>query len=486
MYPIMVDHFDVLIIGAGVSGIGAACHLKMKCPGKTYAILERRESIGGTWDLFKYPGIRSDSDMLTFGFNFRPWHEPKILADGPAIKKYLIDTAKEYGVNEHIHYQLKFTAAAWSSREKRWTITTIDEKNGTEKKFTCWFLINCTGYYKYDAGYKPEFPGEKNFKGAIIHPQQWPENLDYAQKKVVVIGSGATAITLVPAMSKKAAHVTMLQRSPTYIASIPAVDKISQQLSRFLPKSIVYGIARARNIILQRAIFWTAKEQPNVVRRLLQMGVSSQLENSADMRHFTPKYNPWDERLCVVPDGDLFEAIKSGKASVETDEIETFTEKGIRLKSGKELNADIIVSATGLELQILGGADITVDGVKKEVNKMLTYKSVLGEGTPNSALIFGYTNASWTLKVDIACEYICRLINYMDKHNYTSVVAYDRENNATEDTVMGSLSAGYIRRAKGRLPLQGKKGPWRVTNDYFADTAMLVLSPVEDANLEFN
>lgn len=479
------QNFDVLIIGAGISGIGAACHLKRELPGKSFAILERRTAVGGTWDLFRYPGIRSDSDMNTFGFGFRPWTETRVLSDGPSIKKYVEDTAREYDVFRHIRFGTKVTSARFSSNDARWTIEAVNEKTGEKSAYTANFLIACTGYYNYDQGYKPEFPGEKNFKGQIIHPQKWPEDLDYSGKRVVVIGSGATAVTLVPAMAPKTAHITMLQRSPTYIVSIPSNDFLSETLRKFLPKAWVYQMARLRNVALQRLIFMLAKARPGAIRRLILAGVKRQLGDAVDIKHFSPSYNPWDERLCVVPDGDLFETLKSGRASIVTDQIETFTEKGIKLQSGKELEADIIVTATGLNVELMGGVEVEVDGAKVPVPERLTYKAVLFEGVPNAAIIFGYTNASWTLKVDIACEYICRLLKHMDKNRLNTVVAHAPADVRTEDTVMGGLSSGYIRRAAKKLPRQGKSGVWKVTNDYLSDSAMLKLTPVTDDALIF-
>ncbi|AFM11472.1 flavin-containing monooxygenase [Turneriella parva] len=479
-------HFDVLIIGAGISGIGAACYLKRELPGKSYAILERRQAIGGTWDLFRYPGIRSDSDMNTFGFGFRPWTETRVLSDGPSIKKYVEDTAKEYDVTRHIRFGTRVTSAKFSSKDATWTLETQSETGGAAATYTANFIIACTGYYNYDKGYQPEFPGEKSFKGQLIHPQKWPENLDYAGKKVVVIGSGATAVTLLPAMADKTAHITMLQRSPTYIVSIPSNDFLSQTLRRFLPKSWVYQMARVRNIALQRLIFMLAKARPDAIRRLILGGAKRELGDAVDIKHFSPKYNPWDERLCVVPDGDLFKTLKSGKASVVTDQIETFTETGIKLKSGNELEADIVVSATGLNVELMGGVEVEVDGAKVPVTQRVTYKAVLVEGVPNAAIIFGYTNASWTLKVDIACEYICRLLKHMDKNHQRVVVARAKDEVKTADTVMGGLNSGYIRRAIDKLPRQGTHGVWKVSNDYISDSAMLKFSPIADEALEFS
>ncbi len=480
------EHFDVLIIGAGISGIGAACHLTRQCPGKRYAILERRQAVGGTWDLFRYPGIRSDSDMYTFGFNFKPWTGSKILADGPSIRRYVRETAQEYGVDRHIRFGLQVTDAFWSSAQGRWTVTARSEAGGAPLRFSCAFLLGCTGYYNYDAGYQPEFPGQKAFQGRLIHPQHWPENLDYSGKRVVVIGSGATAITLVPSMAGTAAHVTMLQRSPTYILSLPAIDPISSRLQRFLPDMLVYRMARARNINLQRLLYNLSRRRPQVVRRLLLAGVRKQLGGKADMRHFTPGYQPWDERLCVVPNGDLFKAIRQGQASVVTDRIERFTRTGIRLQSGEELPADIIVSATGLNVQMLGGMRVEVDGKPLAPSERMTYKGVMIEGVPNAAIVIGYTNASWTLKADLASEYVCRVLRHMDKKGYTQVVAQDRDNSRTEETVMGGLNSGYIRRALDQLPRQGRKRPWRIVQDYLSDVPILRYAPIEDGVLRFS
>ncbi|MEC7118549.1 MAG: NAD(P)/FAD-dependent oxidoreductase [Pseudomonadota bacterium] len=479
------QHFDVLIIGAGISGIGLACHLRRDCPNKRFAILERRQAIGGTWDLFRYPGIRSDSDMSTFGFNFRPWTQSKVLADGPAIRQYVQETADEYGVTQHIHFGRQVLHASWSSSQKRWTITVTNEATNQQEQWTCDFLLGCTGYYNYDQGFQPYFKGQENFKGQIIHPQHWPENLDYSGKRVVIIGSGATAITLVPAMTDKAAHVTMLQRSPTYIATVPSVDFVYDNMKKVLPESVAYRLTRARNINLQKLIFSLSKQQPKLVKRLLLAGVRHQLRDTVDMKHFTPSYNPWDQRLCVVPDGDLFKVLRKGKASIVTDHIDHLTETGILLKSGEHIDADIVVSATGLNVQLMGSSTVDIDGKALEISKHLTYNSIMVEGVPNAAIIFGYTNASWTLKVDIAADYICRLLNHMDKKGYSMVVAKDTEGCATEDTVLGGLSSGYIMRAVNSLPKQGKKAPWKVLNDYSADRVNLPKAGFNDEFLHF-
>lgn len=486
--PVMkaAEHFDVLILGAGVSGVGAACHLRRECPGKSVVLLERRGDIGGTWDLFRYPGIRSDSDMYTFGYNFRPWTEPKVLADGPSIKSYVHETAREYGITEHIRYRRRAVRADFDSDRDLWTVTAEREDARRTETYTCRFLLGCTGYYNYDTGYRPDFPGESRFRGPVIHPQHWPEDLDYTGKRVVVIGSGATTITLVPAMAGDAAHVTMLQRSPSYIASLPAFDRLGMALRRFLPEMAVYRIARTRNILLQRTFYKVSQHWPHFVRRLLQKGPRRWLGEDFDLRHFDPHYNPWDQRVCVVPDGDLFRVLREGKASIVTDHIETFTENGIRLRSGRELEADIIVSATGLDLQVLGGMELAVDGGSVPVHDRLTYKGVMLEGVPNAAIVIGYINASWTLKADIASEYVCRLLGYMQRHGYTRVVPEDHEGCKTDGTIMDALNAGYVRRAADRLPRQGSRIPWRVTHDYFRDAPMLRHGRIDDGWLRFS
>ncbi|WP_250456318.1 NAD(P)/FAD-dependent oxidoreductase, partial [Caballeronia sp. ATUFL_M2_KS44] len=402
----MNTDYDVLIIGAGISGIGMACHLARKCPEKRVTILERRNAIGGTWALFRYPGIRSDSDMFSFGYAFRPWHDYKVLADGPSIRQYIADTAREHGVDRLIRFGVKIEDANWSTEQLRWTVNARHEDSGETLTFTCQYLIPCTGYCNHDRGYLPHFPGQERFGGLRIHPQHWPVDLDYRGKRVVVIGSGATAVTLVPAMAGRAAHVTMLQRSPSYIFSVPAYDKISAVLDRVLPTQWVYAMARWRNIGLQRLIYKAAKRWPRRIRSWLLAHVEKQVGGGTDMRHFTPAYNPWDERLCAVPDGDLFTVIREGKASVVTDHIETFTENGILLKSGKVLDADIVVTATGLQLQSLGGMKLHVDGRQIDVSKVMTYKGVLLQDVPNFAYLFGYTNAPWTLKIDMAAAYV--------------------------------------------------------------------------------
>jgi cation diffusion facilitator CzcD-associated flavoprotein CzcO len=480
------QHFDVLIIGAGLSGIGTACQLSAEHPHKTIAVLERRKRLGGTWDLFRYPGIRSDSDMYSFGYKFRPWQELKVLADGPSIREYIADTAAQFGIDKKIQYGLKIIAADFSTGAGRWTVTALHEATGETRTYTAGFLISCTGYFNHDKGHLPAFPGIDRFAGRTIHPQHWPEDLDYTGKKVVVIGSGATAVTLVPTMAPDAEHVTMLQRSPSYIFSIPAFDKISELLGRFLPDDLVYRFARKRNIAFQRYLYLACKRWPRQMRRFLLWQVQRHLGPSVDMRHFTPKYMPWDERLCAVPNGDLFKVLASGEASIVTDHIETITETGILLKSGRELEADIIVTATGLEIQMLGGMELSVDGAAREFHRQMTYKGVLVENIPNLAWVFGYTNAPWTLKSDIAGAYLCRLLKHMDDNNHTVATPRDVEGSAMDIGMVDQLDSGYVQRSKDIWPRQGSKNPWKVLMHYGKDSKMLLQDPVDDDLLQFS
>ena len=481
----MEKHIDILIVGAGISGIGLAVHLSKHCPQRQFDIIERRESFGGTWDFFKYPGIRSDSDMSTFGFNFKPWQKANVLADGASIKGYLLEVLDEYKLKEKIHFQHRVLAANYDSTQKKWLVE-IEDANQKKQTWIANFVLGCTGYYNYDQGFQPNFPNQQAFKGQLIHPQFWPADLQYAGKKVVIIGSGATAITLVPALAKGGAeHVTMLQRSPTYIASVPSIDFVYDKMRKVLPEDLAYKLTRARNIGMQRGIYAFAQKQPKLLRKLLLKSIEMQLKGKVDMKHFTPSYNPWDQRLCVVPDGDLFKILRSGQASIETDQIEQFTEKGILLKSGQHLDADIIVSATGLEIQILGGIKATIDGKPMDTSKHMLYQGIMVSDVPNMAMIIGYINASWTLKVDIAAEYICRLINYMDKNGYDEVIAQGDQTELMEDTVMGSLSSGYIARAADVMPKQGKHAPWNVTNNYLADRKILKNARFDDGVLKF-
>jgi monooxygenase len=479
------QHVDILIIGAGLSGIGTACQLSAEHPGKSLAVLERRQRLGGTWDLFRYPGIRSDSDMFTFGYRFRPWNELKVLADGASIRRYIQDTAAEFGIDEKIHYGLKIVAADWSTAESRWTVTAQLEATGETRTYTCGFLVSCTGYYDYDKGYLPTFPGEQTYQGQFVHPQHWPEDLDYAGKKVVVIGSGATAVTLVPSMADEAAHVTMLQRSPSYIFSVPALDKISAVLGRVLPDRWVYKFARRRNIAIQRGLYVACRRWPEQMRRVLLRQVRRHVGPHVDMTHFTPRYMPWDERLCAVPDANLFTTLASGDASIVTDQIDTFTEKGILLKSGRELEADIVVTATGLNIQVNGGMVLSVDGETRELHEKMTYKGVLVQDVPNMAWVFGYTNASWTLKSDIAGAYVCRLLKHMAEQGHAVATPRDLEGCSTGEGMVDSLQSGYVQRGKDVMPRQGSKDPWKVLMDYGRDRTVLLEDPVDDGVLQF-
>ncbi len=482
----MSDELDVLIIGAGLSGIGMASHLARACPSKQVALLERRRSVGGTWDLFRYPGIRSDSDMLTFGFDFRPWTGSSTLAAGSTIRAYVEDTAREYDVARKIHFGLKTVSAAWSSETARWTVVAVDEATGAQRTFTARFLIAATGYYSYDDGYLPRFEGQEDFAGLRVHPQHWPEGLDYRGKQVVVIGSGATAVTLVPAMAGVAGHITMLQRSPGYVFSLPGNDTLAQVLKKVLPERWVYRLARWRNLKMQRFFFRFARRFPERARRFLLRQVRRQVGDGVDMAHFTPRYAPWDERLCAVPDGDLFKVLRAGQASVVTDDIVRFTRSGVLLKSGRELPADIIVTATGLNLQLLGGMTLTVDGRPFSPEAHLTYKAVLVQDVPNFAALFGYTNASWTLKVDLAARYLCRLLDALDAKGARAVTPRAPEGQVQPgENMFGALSAGYVKRGEHLLLRQGRAGPWRVTHDYEQDRAMLGGAVVDGGELEW-
>jgi len=483
--------FDVVIVGAGISGIGAACHLTEKCPERSYVILEQRDDIGGTWDLFRYPGLRSDSDMFTFGYSFRPWTDTQSLADAGSIKSYLRDTAEEYDVLGNIRFGRQVTDASWSSEDGFWTLTTRDRETGEIEEHTGRFLFECTGYYNYEHGHVVDFPGEEDFEGPVIHPQKWPEDLDYSDRKIVVIGSGATSITLVPALAETAEHVTMLQRSPTYVMAMPGRDRLAEFLHRFLPEWIVYRIIRTRNILLQRLFYDLFQTFPNFSRGLIQKQMRAQLGEDYDMRHFTPDYDPWDQRLCVVPDGDLFKTIRRGDASVVTDHIERFTENGILLEDGqdleegRELEADMIVTATGLDLQMMGGIDLEVDGEPVAQSERMIYKGVMIEGVPNAATTFGYINASWTLKVDLVCEYVCRLLNHMGERGYAAAVPRNHEGVETDGYVMDELKANYIQRAADRLPRNGAKSPWKEKNNYLYDWWRMHFGSLEDDELDF-
>ncbi len=483
------EHFDVLIVGAGLSGIGAGYHLQNKCPSKRYVILESRDCIGGTWDLFRYPGIRSDSDMFTLGYSFRPWTERKAIADGPRILNYVRETAAENGIDKKIRFHHRVKRAAWSSPQARWTVEaerTTGEGARETVRFTCHFLLMCSGYYNYENGYLPEFPGAKDFAGRIVHPQKWTDDIDYAGKRVVVIGSGATAVTLVPEMAKQAAHVTMLQRSPTYVVSRPAQDPVANKLRARLPAKLAYHLIRWRNVMWGMFFFQLARRKPERVKQLILGGVRMALGPDYDVdTHFTPRYNPWDQRLCLVPDGDLFRAVRENRASVVTKEIETFTEKGIRLKDGSELEVDIIVAATGLNLQVLGAVDVTVDGRTVDFSRTLNYKGMMYSDVPNLAATLGYTNASWTLKCDLTCEYVCRLLHYMDRRGYRQCMPHNVDPTVTELPSL-SFSSGYVQRSLAKLPKQGSKRPWRLYQNYALDIVSLRFGKVDDGVMQYS
>ena len=480
----MTEHVDVLIVGAGLSGIGAAHHLQMHCPKKTYAIVEGREALGGTWDLFQYPGIRSDSDMHTMGFSFRPWMEDKVIASGSSILNYLKETAVEYGIDRHIHYRHRVIEVRWSSADAQWTVTMEAGPERERVIRTCSFLFMCTGYYNYDKGYQPEFAGVEDFRGRIVHPQHWPQDLDYAGKQVVIIGSGATAVTLVPSMAKTAAHVTMLQRSPTYIVARPESDPLVPKLRRFLPAKMASRIARWKNILMGMYFYNMSRTKPDKMAGAIIGGAKAYLGPDYDVAtHFTPSYKPWDQRMCLVPDGDLFTAIRKGEATIVTDKIERFTERGIKLQSGTELPADVIVTATGLKLQLVSGVSMYVDDKKVELAKTFNYKGTMFSGVPNFAITIGYTNASWTLKAELTSLYFCRLINYMQSHGYRSAVP--RASDDIGEQPLMALSAGYVQRELEHLPKQGLKRPWTLQQNYPKDILALRYGKVNDGALVF-
>jgi cation diffusion facilitator CzcD-associated flavoprotein CzcO len=480
-----VEHVDVLIVGAGLSGIGAACHLGLRSPGKTYAILEGRGAIGGTWDLFRYPGVRSDSDMFTLGYAFRPWTAAKSIADGPDIREYVRETATAYGVTDHIRFHHRVVRASWSSGTARWTVEAQRTDTGETVELTCSFLFCCTGYYRYDEGYTPTFEGIDRYAGQVVHPQHWPDDLDYAGKRVVVIGSGATAVTLVPAMAETAAHVTMLQRSPTYMAALPSVDRIAERLRRLLPTKAAYAAVRWKNVAFGTLFYQLSRRRPQAVKSLLRKGLVRELPSGYDVEtHFTPRYNPWDQRLCLVPDGDLFRAMRRGTVSVVTDQIETFTERGIRLASGTELEADIVVTATGLNLLAIGGLQLSVDGEEIDLPNTVAYKGMMLSGVPNLALAIGYTNASWTLKCDLVSEYVCRLLSHMDRHGYVFCAPIAPEGG--ERVPLINLDSGYVRRSAAQMPKQGPRPPWRLYQNYARDVVMMRHRSVVDDGIRFS
>ena len=525
-----MEHFDVLIIGAGLSGIGAGARLRMDCPDKTFAILEGREASGGTWDLFRYPGIRSDSDMFTLGYRFRPWRDPKAIADGPAILKYIRDTAREYDLDKKIRYGHRVRRAEWDSKSAKWTVlvetavpqsrqaaetetrpvgsvpsenektlangptayaagTNVSGKDqgkpqGVTTTFTCNFLYLCTGYYDYEAGYTPDWPGFDSYKGTIVHPQKWPETLDFTNKNVLVIGSGATAITLVPAMAETAGHVTMLQRSPTYIVSLPSRDRIANILRVILPEKAAYAISRWKNLLWASFFYKLSRSRPALMKKIVAKGVAKEIGEDLADTYFKPKYEPWDQRMCFVPDSDLFRTIRDGKATIVNGEIEQFTETGLTLTDGRRISADIIVTATGLVAKIFAGMTLVVDGEKLDLTKTLVYRGMMFSDIPNLALAIGYTNNSWTLKCDLTSEYVCRLINYLDKHGYSSCMPRLNDPTVKPEPVL-DFNSGYVLRALKELPSQGSKPPWRLYQNYIKDLRMLRRGRLDDGTMEF-
>jgi monooxygenase len=479
------SHVDVLIVGAGLSGIGAAYTLQRDCPAKSYAILEGRERIGGTWDLFRYPGIRSDSDMYTLGYSFRPWVQGKAIADGSTILEYINETAADSGIDKKIRFGHRVKRASWSSQQALWTVEAEHGERVELLTITCSFLFVCGGYYSYAGGYTPQFAGQERFRGPIIHPQQWPEDLAYAGKRVVVIGSGATAVTLVPALAQQAAHVTMLQRSPTYVVAAPNHDKIAHWLRGHLPSQWAYSLVRWRNILFSIVFFRLCKSRPERMKQWIIKNVQKGLGAGFDVdTHFTPRYNPWDQRMCLVPDGDLFASINQGKASVVTEEIDGFTETGVKLRSGAEIAADIIVTATGLNLIALGGINLTVDGRPIDPGKTLNYRGTMFSGIPNLAAVFGYTNASWTLKAELTCQYICRLLNYMERKGLKICQPENADASMNEEPWL-NLSSGYIQRAADQLPKQGSKMPWKLHQNYVLDVMSLRFGSLDDGVMKF-
>ena len=479
------NHFNVIVVGAGISGIGAGYYLQKKCPNKSFVILEGRDNIGGTWDLFRYPGIRSDSDMNTMGFRFKPWMGVKSIADGPSILSYLHETVKENDLNKKIHFNQWVNEASWSSRDSQWTVQVENKKTQELQDFTCDFLFLCGGYYNYEEGYTPHFAGRENFLGQIIHPQKWPKNLDYKNKKVVVIGSGATAVTIIPTMAEEAAHVTMLQRSPTYFLSAPDEDPVGNFLRKFISSKLTYKLVRWKNIRFQWWFFQKCRKFPKKVKEFLIKQVREELGPNYDIEtHFTPKYNPWEQRMCLVPNGDFFNAINAGKASVITDHIDRFTKKGIKLKSGGEVEADLIVTATGLNLEVCNGIKLEVDNNEVDISKTMTYKGMMFSDVPNLVATFGYTNASWTLRADLTSEYVCRLLNFMDKKGYANCCPRTAEH-VEQDGDWLDFTSGYVKRSMHKFPKQGSRDPWRNTQNFPKDVLAIRWGNIDNKELKF-
>lgn len=476
------NHFDVIIVGAGLSGIGAAYYLNKYCPDRTYCILEMRESIGGTWDYFKYPGLRSDSDMYTFGYSFKPWKDPQAIADGDSILSYIKETAAENGIDKKINYKRKVQQVEWSSIESTWK---VDVRHGAiDEKYSCNFLFACSGYYSYEGGYTPDFEGSELFKGDIIHPQKWPEGYDYSNQKIVVIGSGATAVTLVPELAKKAKHVTMLQRSPTYIANMPKEDILANFLKKIMPSKTAHFIARWKNILVGMAFFNLCRKFPKTLKKVIMAGAKKVLNEDVDVNiHFNPKYNPWDERLCAVPDNDLFESINTGASSVVTEHIDRFTENGVRLQSGDVIEADMIVTATGLRLELFSGIKMFIDGREIRPAEHFVYRGMMFSDIPNFALFVGYTNASWTLKSDLTGMYTCRLLNHMKKYGIKKITPRNTDDSMHQEPII-DFTSSYVQRSLDILPKQGTKKPWKLYQNYIKDYFSLKYSKLEDGYLE--
>ncbi|MCW2679896.1 MAG: flavin-binding family monooxygenase [Frankiales bacterium] len=483
--PVLTEHLDVIVVGAGLSGVGAAVHLMQKSPDRSFAILESRGSIGGTWDLFRYPGVRSDSDMYTLGYSFKPWASTKGIADGPAILEYVRETAREFGVEERIRYRQRVVRAEWSTEQGLWTVTVERTDSGQSFQLTCQFLFMCSGYYRYDEGYTPEFPGIEDFRGQVVHPQHWPEDLDYAGKRVVVVGSGATAVTLVPAMAEKAAHVTMLQRTPTYIAALPAHDLVARKLEGKVSPQTAYNVVRWKNILRTIWSYNLSKHRPHIMKKMVRLGLEQALPKGFDIdKHFTPPYDPWDQRFCVVPDGDLFKSISAGEASVVTATIDRFVENGIRLEDGEVLESDVVITATGLNMLVLGGMQIVVDDREVELSETVGYKGMMFSGVPNLAAAIGYTNASWTLKCDLVCAYVTRLLNHMGKGGYDVVTPLWSEPELPEVPFV-NLASGYVLRSIDKFPRQAARAPWKLHENYVKDRLLLRHGPNEYGELAF-
>ena len=478
------ETFDVVIIGAGLSGIGAACHLKKNLPNKRYIILESRDAMGGTWDLFRYPGVRSDSDMHTLGYAFKPWIQKKSIAEGSDILAYIREAASDFDVDSNIRYGQTVTEASWDSTTARWTLT-LTSADGSENSMQCQFVYSCTGYYRYDAGYLPDYPGSDRYKGLLVHPQHWPSDLDVTGKRVVVIGSGATAITLVPSLAKTAREVTMLQRSPTYIISSSAIDSVAEMLRSWLPPNLAYQLTRWKNWATHSLLYSISRRYPDFMKRKLLHWVRLQTNSEVDLaKHFTPKYNPWDQRLCLAPNGDFFRALRKRQATLVTDHIRSFSETGIQLESGEHLEADVVVSATGLQMLALGGIRFSVDGQSTPIPETLGYRGMMLSGLPNMAVALGYTNASWTLKCDLTSEHVCRLLSYMDRHNFTHCIAINHHKDMKTSPLL-DFSSGYISRSIDEFPKQGDRAPWRLRQNYLFDTLSFRFSRLKDSALAF-